>query len=333
MDYRTYISVFTPPVTSGNLTVQIQTFNAVVNFNVSTTVAVLNTDDEITTATNIQAAILTLLQANSFNFIDQNGVSTVGTMLYPPPPNGAPVFSNFPPLPQFRPTRSDFVICMWSQCQYRIQVSAGSTGTLLKVAPTGLYCTLAEFTAREGLQGADFTDINGVAVSNTQLMTLCQMASDQISKICNNKIIYSTYFHAETGRGTASIVFRVRPGIEFDLPQCRRPYIISASSVLITKSPVAYDFNTQLGILTYRFSNGLIEISEPFGKLNEIKTTYTAGYLFIPDVIKDITIQIANQLMDDPLLESYKGSDFTYNQVSFMDRFKYYQAFLREFVL
>lgn len=334
MDYRYYLSILGPAANSGNINVKIKTYNAVVNFDVNTNVAILNTDDIITTAYKIEQAIDALLQANSFNFIDQNGVSTTGTMLYPPPPNGAPVFSNFPPMPQFRHTRSDFVICMWSQAQNRIIITdTGATGLVFVTAPTPVYVSVAEALARVPLNGTDFTDIDGQPLSTTNLTTLLQMASDQLSKALNNKVVYSTYYHAESGRRTGSIKFRVKPGIDFDLPQVRRPYIIGVSSILITKSPVAYDFNTQLGVLTYRFTNDLIEISEPFDLYNEIKCTYTAGSWFIPDAIKDAVIQVALQLLEDPLIKSLKGSDFSTELYPAAQNIKYLQGLLREYVM
>lgn len=323
--YRRYISVISPPYQNETVEFNFTTYDADPNVSFSIPVSLTAGHGEVQTSIDIITQINDYLNNNYYT--DTNGNPQL--LQY----NGSATFSNQLTAPTFRPTRTDLSTCIWSQAQFELTLTSNTSGAIIKLTPKPVYVSITEAKRFAPVLGVDYSDIDENFLSDDQLGLLLELASDQVSTIINNNIVSSTYLHEEAGRRTGSIFFKVRPGQSFDLPQMRRPYIIGVTSILITKSPVAYNFNKRTGELQYRFTNDLIEISEPFDLYNEIKGTYIAGYLNIPVCIKHAVINFATTILEDPNVRSLKGGSLEVNFVPPLEALRYTMTLLREYRL
>jgi hypothetical protein len=246
-------------------------------------------------------------------------------------PNGQPAFSSDPPPDSFNITQTDHILCIWSQCQFRLTVLGNTCGNFIVINETPVFPTLADITNIAPVLGVDLTDNNETQLTPQQVVYLATVASAQLVRLINNNIVISTYMHEEIGRNTGTLRLKAVPVINYDMPQVRRPYIIGITSILITKSPVAYQVDRQLGLLNYRFTNDLIEISEPFQQYNEIKCTYRAGYLNIPQLIKEKVIQLMGLSLEDINVNILKGGSGSVTFFKPIETYRWIIMLLREY--
>lgn len=314
-----YISVLYPPNAEDSITLNFRTFDADSNIDLSVDIDLDTEEDENATAQTILEGINTFLIANNIKYNDT--------------PNGAPVFSNEQPRPTFRCDRTDHIISIWCQARYEVRLTDNSADVQLRIEPHPTFLTIEEAPNFAVINGVEFKDINENELTREQLGMLLSSASDQVTKLINNKIVRSTYLQSVVGSRTGSIQLKVRPVVGYDLPQVRRPYIIGITSILITKSPVAYQCDPETGILNYRFNNDLIEISEPFDMNNEIKVTYIGGYQFVPTMIKSATIYMATQMLEDQNVKSLKGGSMAVEFRPPAESLRYMLNLLREYRL
>lgn len=284
-----FISVMTPPSSSGTIGFQFQTLDASVNYTYTIPcTGILSTDGEKETARKIYTCI------NSFL---QNTLITNDNLL-PPGVNAIfniPVYGNQDPVGNFRPAYTDHVVSMFSQAQFKYSITSNNTGANIKISTAPMLVTLAEALNYGAFTGQNFQDEFGVAYTTDQIITLVEIASIEITEILQNYIVNACYVHEEDGYFTDGIQLKKYPIRTCDTPRVRRPSILqtlvadSTTMDILTK----YIVNRETGWLTFRFSQNLIFNYEPFDYYNEIKVSYIGGEDVIPTSIKVATTQIS----------------------------------------
>lgn len=291
MDWRNYLSVLTPAGT-GNLVLQLETFNAYSNVSLTLTVTSDQAQDEITYARSIHQQVqVQLVQASASYW-------------------GQPVFSDQAPLSTFKLSRTDHIVCFWSQAEFRLYVVSNDAGAEIQIASSPTFLTLAQAQDFAPLVGLEFTDFNEDDLTNSQILTLLQLASDQIVRLINNNIVISCYLKEHIGHMTGTLGLDYGPVVEWDVPYVRRPYVILVTAIPLGQSAIAYNVIRNLKLVNYRFTNDLIDVFDPYEMNNEVKMTYRAGLLNVPRVIQEKVLQICSMMLTDTNIKSLKGGSF-----------------------
>jgi len=317
-DNRVYLSCLTPCASTGNLTLYIETFDATpADITLTISCSGVAGQDEIKLATNIVQAINSALTVNSYVY------------------DGTPAYNweGFPV--QFQAMRSDHVVTLWAQCQFRVTISNNAWSNIVQIDSTPTLCTVTEARTMSPVMGIDFEDNNENLLTDSQLATLLQISSSQLVRLINNNIVLGTQYHEEIGIRTGSIKLKTKPVLNFDVPQIRRPYILGITSMMVNNFAVSYQVDRRLGILNYRFTNDLMEISEPFDLNNEVKLTYRAGYMNIPRIIKEKTLIVCSNILDDISMNvsELKVGGFATKFFRPLDSLQFLTTELREYIL
>lgn len=293
MDNRVFLSVLSTlasSVSSGNVTFTLTSYNVSPNVSFTISASGLQADTEIDLARKIYDGFVSYL--------------TVNNCYYPLSPT--PLFSGDLPAALFTVTRTDNILCIWSQCQYSLTVTTNQWQNKIKITPSPLFLTVAEARSYAILLGIALEDTNGTTLTDDQVIQLVQSASDQVTRFLNNNLVLSNYLHEAIGKTTGSIKLKKKPVWDYDAPRVRRTDIGSLSSTLINSGVSAFDIVRDLGILNYRCTNSLIDVCEPFEINNEIKITYRAGYMNIPDLVKEKTMQVMALILESGFTGGFK---------------------------
>jgi len=293
VDWRNYISVLTPCAASGNIIFSLETFNAVSNISLTLNVSALQDSDEISTALAIKNQFVTLL--------------TQASAIY----TGVPVYSDQDPLATFYIERTDMVVSIWSQAQFRLQVISNNTGSEVRVGPNPVLGTLAQAKAYGPIMGADFSDSNEIALTDNQIMDALELASDQVIRIVNNYFVIANYLQEYTGHMEGSIFLNVGPIVTWDQPFIRRPSILVNLTIPFSQTRLSYSIVRKTKMLNYRYDNAIFGYYDPFDMNNEVKMTYRAGYLNIPRIVTEKVLQVTTLLLNDTNVKTLKGGSFS----------------------
>lgn len=288
-DWRNYISVMTPPATSGNLTFTVETFDALSNVSLTFNVSSTGAEDEQGLALAIESQLNTLLIQASANF------------------NGQPVFSNYSPAASFYVDRTEHVVSFWSQAQYRLQLTSNPLGASIRIASSPTLITLARAQALAPLLGVDFTDFNENSLTTTQIMDLLELASGQIINLTNNYMVIACYLMEVIGNMTGAIKLKSKPVLDYDAPYIVRPNLLMPITLPILQTGYAYEIVRDLGVFQYRYDNNILSVWDPFEMRNEIKMTYRAGLLNIPRIVQEKVIQISALALNNTNVKVLKG--------------------------
>lgn len=291
MDWLNYLSVLTPAGT-GDLVLSLETFNAANNISLTLTVTSGAAQDEITYARSIHQQVQVQLIQASANY------------------GGLPVFSDQAPYATFVLARTDHVVSFWSQAEFRLQVVSNAAGAEIQISSAPTFLTLSMASAMAPLVGVEFTDFNEVSLTESQIMLLLQMASDQIARLLNNNIVMSNYLHEHVGNMQGSMSLSKGPINTWDVPYIRRPYVILITAIPLGQTALSYTVLRKLKIVNYRFDNELIDTTDPFEMNNEIRMTYRAGLMNIPKIIQEKVLQISSLLLSDNNIKTLKGGSF-----------------------
>jgi hypothetical protein len=313
--HHQFLSVLKGPSADGDITVNIESFDADENVNITTAnIAVTDEDNEITVAKAINTAIGTLLTAEGAAF-------------------SSPTSSSDTPLATFKHTRTDHVTCLWSQAQFAATVDVASTGAVIAVQPSPGLMTSPEVESYAPICGVVLADSDGNDFGEDQISFLLQLVSDELCKKINNPLVLTTQLEQMIANGTDRIQLKVRPVINFERPFAKRPGWSFGDYNFLEYEVGSFRLNSRLGTLQYPNGSMLIETREPFAKGNEVLVVYTAGYQNIPLAVKKACLTLAGQVMDDPNLKSLKGGDFAveFFQSSAVD--KYINSVLGAYIL
>lgn len=290
-DWRNYISVLTPTVTSGNLQFEVETYDAAQNITLTFNVSALGSWDEIKLAKSISDQMNTILLQASAAYSQ----------------NPYPVFANYPPNATFYVSKTDHIVSFWSQAQYRLQLVSNNTGASIRISSAPTFVTLAKAKSMAPLIGIDFSDFNEEDLSDNQIMELLEMSSNQIVNIINNPLVIANYLLEKRGTMTGSIRLKSKPVLDFDAPYVIRPNVILPLALPILLTGWTYEIVRDKGLFTYRYSSDLIQAWDPFEINNEVKMTYRAGQLNIPKIVMEKVLEISGLALNNTNIKSLKG--------------------------
>lgn len=241
MDWRNYLSVMTPCAASGNIVFNFTTYDANPNVSLTITVSALATDNEVALARRIHEQVnVQLIQASAQY-------------------NNIPVFSNYTPNATFSVWQTDHIVSVWSQSTYLITEISNTTGATIQVSANPTFVTLAQAQSLGPLLGADFTDSNEADLTDTQIMTVLQIASNQICGLINNNLVIANYLMEYIGNMEGSVFLNYGPVVNYDTPVILPPiYAIVAQAYYIYLYPFSFQVNRRLKLLNYRFNSQLM---------------------------------------------------------------------------
>ncbi len=293
MDWRNYLSVMTPCAASGNIVFNFTTYDANPNVSLTITVSALATDNEVSLARRIHEQVnVQLIQASAQY-------------------NNIPVFSNYTPNATFSVWQTDHIVSVWSQSTFLITEVSNTTGATIQISANPTFVTLAQAQSLGPLLGSDFTDSNETALSGSQIMTVLQLASNQICGLIKNNLVIANYLMEYIGNMEGSVFLTYGPVVNYDTPVILPPiYAIVAQSYYIYLYPFSFQVNRKLKLLNYRFNSQLMGGGDPFEMNNEVKMTYRAGYMNIPSIIKEKTLIITSLMLNDGNISELKGGSF-----------------------
>lgn len=206
----------------------------------------------------------------------------------------SPTFSTQQSQAKFRLTRTEHVLCFFSQAQFELELTSNTANLELCIVPNPVWPTISEAIRIGNLIGQPFEDEEGIQLPNASISLLLQQICATIVSITNNNIVACTYLHSEGGFDTSSIFFNKIPVIDFDTPFIRRPFALQIlSTYLNAVSKDNFYMIPQTGELRYRFAQYLVENYEAFGLNNEILVIYTAGYRSIPMQLKNLSVKLS----------------------------------------
>jgi hypothetical protein len=284
-----------PAASSGSTVFQVQTYDATPNLTFTVTCTATAGDSEITMAYNY-------LNAFNFYFIANGayyGTSNTG--------GGIPVFSDQNPQPTFYADRTDHVVSFWSQARYSITQISDTTGSKFNMGPNGTLVTYAQAQDYAPMLGTIFEDLYENSLAQQQILDLLAICSDQIIKLVNNNFVVSNYLHEHVGCLNGSIILRTGPILDYDTPLVRRPYVVLITAVPLGQTKISYQVDRKTKLFNYRFTNDLIDLTEPLEMNNDFKLTYRAGYQNIPTIVKEKIINVANLVLTDTNLSALGG--------------------------
>lgn len=293
MDWRNYLSVMTPCAASGNIVFNFTTYDANPNVSLTITVSALSGESEVALARRIHDQLnIQLIQASAQY-------------------NNIPVFSNYTPNATFSVWQTDHIVSVWSQSTYLITEVSNNTGSTIQISANPTFITLAQAQSLGPLLGSDFTDSNETELTSSQIMTVLQIASNQICGLINNNLVIANYLMEYIGNMEGSVFLNYGPVVSYDTPVILPPvYAIVAQAYYIYLYPFSFQVNRRLKLLNYRFNSQLMGGGDPFEMNNEVKMTYRAGYMNIPSIIKEKTLIVTGLLLNDPNVKSLKGGSF-----------------------
>lgn len=276
-DHRYYVSVMTPAINSGNITFQLDTYDADYNISVTPIVTgIVEGMQEIDIALNIQTQLQTLFLASGMQY------------------NGAPRFSAEPYAATFRLTRTGHIDCFWSQAQFRLQIISDTTGALYKLSSAPCLITLARATELYGATNGGtgtFTAMSGVTLNSLQIIDAIEETSAELCAYLRNNIAISSYLGEWRTDGMKSVYTSPSPGLSIDQPLIRRKNLYEMYSIP-QYSPLAYNWVRHTGELTFRFNQSYVNAGEPFELDNEVRVSFVAGEFVIPAVIEKCVNQL-----------------------------------------
>lgn len=291
MENREYLSVLSVAASSGSLTLTLTTYDSSTT-NVTIVAAVTGItsgDSETTIARKVMDQVPTILIQNAAKY------------------SGVPSLIQNGPLPTFRLTRTEHVVCFYSECQFDISVTN----------PTGCIVELENvfITTTEAL---DFSSIFGLGfdlMTAPHLSKLLSITSSRLVNMLNNPIVISTYRHDENTKWRRAIRLNRVPIVSVDKTMIRYPDILPfLAQVEVADINTFFDIDHLRGWIEYKFSQESIMCYEPFDYGNSIRLSYTAGYKYIPQEIKSAIIELAYNLQIFSGLGSFdslKGGTFS----------------------
>lgn len=283
-----YVSFLTPIASSGDIVIDIETFDA--NTNVSFSI----NSSASAGYTEQQAAILLYDTASTYIYTND--------LVF-----GEPVFYNEAPAATFRVTRTEHCVCFFSESQFELNVSSNPTGSIIQVSDYPTLTTVSECRNAAAASLVSLANAAGEDLSDAALANMVMYASTEFCAVTNNPIVISSYIYEEITNFNQSIFLPMLPLVTVDRPHIRRPgfpQLFIATADLATN----YSADRQSGEVNFRFAQDMLFIYEPFDMHNDYKQYYTAGYKYIPKMVKLCTTRFVNNLAIDSVKTLQAGT-------------------------
>lgn len=209
---------------------------------------------------------------------------------------GVPSFSYQTPAATFRIALSDHVLSFFSESLFTLSTCGNTVGAIAKIGPKPALLTIPYIRENAGLSGVVLQNILGGDITDQQLAMLSSVTSARlISSLGNNYIVACTFVHEDTGNWQTDLrLTKGIPGIDFDGVRVKpiASYIYSIYAGYSPKS--TWNYMKDKGRLRYVPAQNLVNTYEPVSWGNEIRVSYTAGNIHIPEEILYALLQLLN---------------------------------------
>lgn len=290
----TFLSVLTPAASAGDITFQIQTYDASTNATLTlVATGITITDSEAAIANKIKTQLDTQLVQYHANYV---GVASYGT--------------DVPPA-LFRLGRTDHIVSIFSESQFSFEILTDTTGGMNYIQNIPVLVTISKARTWGLFEEQPFEDEDDNALTNQQMADLLCMGSAKFVNITNNYIVQSTFVHTEWGFYTKGIQLKKYPVFSMDGPRIRRPNILSSVVIDNTQDLASkYTLDNENGWVMFRFAQEMLLNYEPFDMGNEIKISYVGGYKQIPIDIQQAVVKLTSVIQNDVDIKSLKAGSF-----------------------
>lgn len=288
----------TAPASSGSIDLTVSTSGASADIVLTLSATGLSTsDNEIKVAKNIYNQVMVQLIQNN--------------ALYSPP---AESLTSLPPA-TIQITRTDHVICFWSQSILDIEVSSNSTGAIFNVGTGGSLSTVSEARSYGPIVGQDYSGL-----SDTQLANLINAISSEIISISDNNFIASTYMISARVDDIVGFKLPHYPVQKIDSPLIADPWTVwNVNSYRVVDLTSNYHLDSK-GYINYRYAQNVVHDDfNPFGLGNEFRITWIAGESKIPTTVKMAIAKLGAFYINYSFYEELKGGT---SSVKFKDEEK-----------
>ena len=313
-----YISVVTPPVTSGTLALTLDTnlistsdlfqgnptytgIPETLNYPASASF-VLSVSDITGNETEKQLSYKIYTQLGTY--LQQLDLQFTGSLAYAEEVYAA----------TFQTTNSDHCTCVWSQALFTMEVSSNTTGANVIINKAPCLITVTEAIEIGPEIGFDWTTDFGVTLSQESIARSCLRASAMLTNKLRNNVVISTYAKEVRGNSTNSIKLSPYPILDFNQPRIRRKNITDVYN-LPQWGKFAYGImGNKRQCLQFRFHETLIDHREPFNQENLVYISWVSGQNHIPDEIKTAIVELSRyKMFYRDGLKSMKAADNAYS--------------------
>lgn len=289
-----YVSVLTPPKANVNVVFTFSQRN-VVESSFTSTVELTSgmTEDDVAQAIKDQF---------NADFITNNAAY-----------DKIPMFSRdgYPPFTLVA-VDCDHTVHVWSQVGFNLDVTSPEdpNAPLLEIRDIPIFPTVQDWLDLGPQYGLVVTDANGDPLPSDVLSQAMRICSAKVIELLHGfKVVASTYVQEERGNYKLGYKLDVWPVLYEDRPIVRGPYF----SILTNQSDIApivnYDIDYQDGLVS--FPNYGSYQRQPLDINNVLKQTYVAGFANVPDVCKQVAVQIGSFLNYNPAISELKQGVFT----------------------
>lgn len=301
-----FISTTVSPSVSGLLEFSLETYDAGTNISISLEVSgVQASDTEEDLAERIYDSMTVLLSGYAYT--------------------GTPVFSDDPFEAEFRVSRTQHIVSIWSQCGYDIKLTSNTTGALVKVSTTAALTTVSRAQELANIKGYPLNGANGVPLTNQDITDLIIKGSLQICSYLRCKVAITTYLNMYRGQDNKSVFTTPTPGISRDNVAVRRKAYINLYTNP-TYMTWAFSWNRMTGELNYRPTSVIVNTKSPWDLDNEAQVTFTAGWYVIPeDIVWALTDLNEVNILGYNNIKSLKGGT---GEIVFQDSANIYSRIL-----
>lgn len=293
-----FLNFMSAPASGGSISLNLQSFNASANVNLTLTASGLTTGmaPDVCAQTAITQLNVQLTQYG-INF-------------------GIPQITGQIPSALFRLARTEHIINFFSECQFDLTVETNTTGAFIEVNREPILATLDDFSSLSSLMAA------GATLTDAEKVLLLKVASGLITSYTNNLLVIAGYVQSFNGFYQRSFFLNLGlPVQSFDPPRIVPPtigmYMVWTLWYLVYPW-LRWNLNPITGELFFQPNNNLINNMEPSSLNNQIKVSYQAGEWKIPPAVLLCLTQICRAIINDPNgAKSLKTGSFS---VSFREK-------------
>lgn len=287
----------TPAASSGSISYTLQTFDAISNLVITDVVSGITTSDS---EKGIAKKVLDQINTT---------ICMIGASY-----NGTPVLVGESASAQFQLTRSDHVVCIFSQSQFQLDITDDTTGAIYSVRSSPALTTVADVQKYSTILNQSFSNL-----TNAQIANLIELVSDEIVEDCRTPIVLSTFVTHVVTNLYDGYQLPIYPVYDMDNPSINRPWTI-LNFVDVSVSDVTTRYHIQRdGWIVYKYPQNLVYVTnDPYEKGNMWMVSWVAGHSQIPEIVKRAVAKITPFYTSFSMYEELSGGT---SRVKFKDEY------------
>ncbi len=289
-----FLNFLNAPASTGSIDVNLQSYNASSNVNLTLTATGL------TSGMAPETCAYTAITQFNTQIIQYGLVFAV------------PQLSNEVPSALFRLSRTDHVIDFFSECHFNIDVTSNTTGAYIETTSRPILSTLTSFSNLVNLMAL------GAPLTDAEKITLLTVASGLITDYTNNLIVTAGFVQTYNGFYQRSFFLSLgNPVQSYDTPRVAPPGLYFYWWFIILPW-IRWNLNPITSELYYQPNQSILNWPEPSSLNYQIKIGYTAGNFKIPPTVVLCLSQLAKAIINDANgVKSLKTGSFS---VSFREK-------------